>query len=65
MAMLRSGFQRFGCLRAALKSLAQTDHRSISFCIDRKARLGEGRVGLRWASVPTRVPSRLVALGFV
>uniref|UniRef100_D6RDD5 Acyl-Coenzyme A dehydrogenase family, member 8 n=1 Tax=Mus musculus TaxID=10090 RepID=D6RDD5_MOUSE len=34
MAMLRSGYRRFGCLRAALKSLAQTHHRSITFCID-------------------------------
>ncbi|XP_021062627.1 isobutyryl-CoA dehydrogenase, mitochondrial [Mus pahari] len=47
MAMLRSGFRRFGCLRAALKSLTQTDHRSITFCIDPSLGLNEEQKGFQ------------------
>lgn len=47
MAMLRSGYRRFGCLRAALKSLAQTHHRSITFCIDPSLGLNEEQKGFQ------------------
>lgn len=63
MAMLRCGSRRLGCLRAALRS--QAHHRSVTFCIDRKARLGEGRAGLWWASLRIPVSDSLLLLGFV
>lgn len=62
VAMLRCCSRRLGCLRVAHQFLAHTDNRNITFCIDRKARLCEGRVGLWWASVRARVSSHLLTL---
>ncbi|EDL83345.1 rCG22781, isoform CRA_c, partial [Rattus norvegicus] len=45
--MLRTGSRRLGCLRAALQSLAQTDHRSITFCIDPSLGLNEEQKGFQ------------------
>uniref|UniRef100_A0A8I6GGU7 Acyl-CoA dehydrogenase family, member 8 n=1 Tax=Rattus norvegicus TaxID=10116 RepID=A0A8I6GGU7_RAT len=47
VAMLRTGSRRLGCLRAALQSLAQTDHRSITFCIDPSLGLNEEQKGFQ------------------